>query len=278
MHARRLLSVVLIGVPAATVAAALPCAAQQPGTAASPVRRISRILGVYDEKSGEPIEGVRVGDLLSGTSALTTKTGTVALSFLPDGGGLVRLQKLGYQIQTMFVAITPSDTAPLTIVLARVTELPAVVTQADSNHLRSPALRAFDERQRAGTGGYFIGDAELRRLDASPVGNVVRRLPGMKLVEGAEAVWLLPTTRCNDGSHPGPPQVYLDGVAWTPTVRPDAPHLGRKDLDGTAFNLNDFQVSELAAIEFYPDNTVIPAGMPQNARRCGALFLWSRDR
>jgi hypothetical protein len=252
--------------------------AQAPNGGPSNREHRSRILGVYDQDSGTPLEGVRVADLLSGTFALTTRTGTVALSFLPDGGGLVRLQKLGYEQRTMFVAITPADTTPLTIVLARVAELPAVVTKADSFNYRSSTLRGFEERRRAGTGGYFIGEEALRSQENSSVANVARRFPGFKSVSAPGATWLLPTTRCNDGTHAGPPQVYLDGVPWSPPIRPDAIHLGRRDADNTTFNLDDFHVEDLAGMEFYPDNTSLPVGLTHNAQRCGALFLWLRER
>jgi hypothetical protein len=236
-----------------------------------------RILGVYDQDSGDAVEGVRVSDLLSGTYATTTQTGTVALSFLPDGGGLVRIQKVGFLPQTLFVSMTPADTAPLTLILARLTELPAVLTTDAAPHYLSPSLRGFEERRHAGQGGYFVGEEVLRKAENSSVGNIVRRFPGMKVLPGADATWLLPTVRCNDGSHPGPPQVYLDGVAWSPPIRPGVPHLGRKDVDGLAFNLDDFEIVNLAGVEFYPDNTTLPIGLSHNAQRCGALFLWTRE-
>jgi hypothetical protein len=278
MRAGRLLSAISIGSLSVSFVGVLPCLAQRPTPAPTSAVHTARILGVYDQDTGEPIEGVRVSDLLSGTYALTTKTGTVALSFLPGGGGFVRVQKIGYQVQTMFVAITPGDTAPLTIVLPRLTELPGVVTTADSSHFLSPMLRAFEERRHAGAGGYFIGEDVLRKYENSTVGNMVRRFPGTTLILGPEATWLMPTARCNDGSHPGPPQVYLDGVAWTPPMRPDAPRINRKDYEGTAFNLDEFQITELAGIEFYPDNAVLPVAFTHNAQRCGALYLWTRER
>ncbi|HEY4129994.1 MAG TPA: hypothetical protein VGM50_05230 [Gemmatimonadaceae bacterium] len=233
---------------------------------------------MYDFGSGDPIEGVRVGDLLSGTFATTSLTGTVALSFLPDGGGMVRIQRLGYEPQTMFVALTPADTAPITTILKPAVKLDAVVTTADSSRFLSPALRAFEERRRAGTGGYFIDGPELRKLENTTLGNATRRFPGITLMSGPFATWLMPNVRCQDGTHAGPPAVYLDGIPWTPSPRHDAPHLLGRDKDGIGFNLDDFEISSLAGVEFYADNTQLPIGLDHNARRCGALFLWTRDR
>jgi hypothetical protein len=239
-----------------------------------------RILGVFDENTGEPVEGARVTDVLSGTFATTTNTGTVSLNFLPDSGSLVRVQKIGYQTQTMLVAVIRGDSAPITLVLKHITELPGVVTRADSaRQFLSPALRGFEERRAAHAGGYFIDEAELRKLDNSTVGEVARRLPGVTISEGmASAAWLMRNSRCADGAKSGPPQVYVDGVAWTPPLRPDAPRYLGRDIDGIAFDLSDFQISNLAGVEFYPDNAVAPAQFAHTAKRCGLLLLWTRER
>ena len=77
----------------------------------------ARLLGVYDDKTGEPLEGVEVIDVASGTKAMTTTTGTVSLAYLPDGGGTVRLRKAGYREITIDVVIAPSAMAPITATL-----------------------------------------------------------------------------------------------------------------------------------------------------------------
>ncbi|HEY4132447.1 MAG TPA: carboxypeptidase regulatory-like domain-containing protein, partial [Gemmatimonadaceae bacterium] len=105
--------------------AAAPLAAQ---TADSLAYR-KRLLGVFDFQSGEPLEGVEITDLLAQVTALTTKTGTVSLAFLPEGGTLVRVRKVGYQPTTLTVVISPADTVPITVTLAASgVALPKVVT------------------------------------------------------------------------------------------------------------------------------------------------------
>lgn len=237
--------------------------ARVPAQSTVPAYR-ARVLGVFDEMTGEPIEGVRILDLASGNSAQTTQTGTVSLLFLPDGGSLIRLSKIGYQPQMKPVAISPSDTVPITLIMRRVTELPTVVTTDSAPHFISPALRAFEERRRI-EAGYFITEPELRKAEGRLLANLLlSKVPGVRVRNGSgSASYLLASARCAGG---GPPQVYLDGVPLA-ALAPTAP-----------FNLNEFNTSELAAVEYYPDNNVAPMQFEHTSRRCGALLLWTRER
>src|SRR5439155_2872734 len=106
----------------------------------------ARILGVFDAQTGEPLEAAEVTDVLSGLSALTTKTGTVSLLFLPEGGSLVRIRKVGYQPITIMVAVSPADTIPITTLLTPVVPtLPPTVTNETAPSHISPAVRGFEE-------------------------------------------------------------------------------------------------------------------------------------
>jgi hypothetical protein len=150
-----------------------------------------RLLGVYDAVSGEPVEGVEVADVLSGTKALTTKTGTVSLLFLPDGGSLVRLRKLGYEVQTMTVAISPADTAPITVVLVPATQLPTVVVTDSAPSYISPGLRTFEDHRKTGMGQY-VTEAEFRKGENRTMANLLSaRFSGLQVVNRRSASYLV---------------------------------------------------------------------------------------
>lgn len=83
-----------------------------------PVHRL-RLVGVYDEESGAPVTGVDVVDVKTGSRTTTTHTGTATLAHLPEGGGTVRLVRAGYRTRELAVAISPADTLPITLLLAR---------------------------------------------------------------------------------------------------------------------------------------------------------------
>ena len=83
------------------------------------VDRRVRLLGVFDDDTGDPIEGAAVTDSLSGTTAFTTATGTVTLAFLPDGFSRVCVAKPGYPDVWLDVVQSPRDTLPITLTVKR---------------------------------------------------------------------------------------------------------------------------------------------------------------
>jgi hypothetical protein len=87
--------------------------ATSPGMETTP--NAVRILGVFDEGSGEPIAGAQVVDVASGTYATTTQTGTVALSFLPAGVSTFLIRMSGYSDTKLEVSISPRDSMPITV-------------------------------------------------------------------------------------------------------------------------------------------------------------------
>jgi hypothetical protein len=222
----------------------------------------ARLLGVYDDRSGDPVEGADVVDVMSGTSARTTSTGTVALAFLPDGGGLVRIRKVGFEPQTFMVLISPADTVPLTIVLKHVVELAAMVAIDSSPRYTSPGLRGFEERRRMHQGGYFIPEAQIRKEEGRKLGNaLLAHFPGLTIKQGRQGqMSLAPSQRCGKG---GPPRVLLDGVLISNS--------------GGPVNLDDFDLTTLAGIEYYPTTGTGPVEFNTTSTSCGALLLWSRQ-
>jgi hypothetical protein len=138
----------------------------QRDSAAAPAKRpfIGRILGVFDMSSGEPIEGVEVLDLKSKSMALTTATGTVALSFVDSSGGIIRLRKLGFEPQ-MLTITNYADEGAITAVLSRSgIALPAVKSTATRLRGAADTLRKLD------LNGYYD---RRDKLGASPMAFVL---------------------------------------------------------------------------------------------------------
>jgi hypothetical protein len=236
----------------ATVSAVAP--AQSPSAKPYP----SRVLGVFDEATGEPIEGAKVIDVASGTFALTTSTGTVSLVFLPAGGGSVIVRKIGYAVSRA-IEVAAGDTMPITVVLrATQTVLPAMITTDSSPHYVSPGLREFEER-RTGKGslGHFISEAELRKNDNREMPDVLRQIPGMtiKCSTRTPRRCTANTFRCGALGF----AIYVDGTRVTDS------------------NLLMLNVAEFAGVEAYTGATV-PVQYNMTSQTCGVLLFWTRER
>src|SRR5262249_18363322 len=136
---------------------------------------------------------------------LTSSTGTVSLMFLPEGGSLVRLRKIGYALQTITIAISPADTTPLTLTLARATELPTVVVKDSAPEHLSPRMRAFEEHKKLGF-GQFIPESEMRKADNRSMANLLTsKLAGMMQVAGRTSSTFIVSSRkqCQGGALSG---------------------------------------------------------------------------
>jgi len=236
-------------------------AAQQSARSVAAYR--ARVLGVFDVNSGAPVEGVEVLDVASGTKAFTTPTGTVSLAYLPDGGSTVRIRKLGYAPITQFIAISPADTVPLTLLLTpTATVLPAVVTKDSARHYISPGLREFEERRRGGF-GHFITEDELRKSDNREMSEVVRQLPGLLVTCNTRT-----PRKCVAGSARAGGgckyMIYVDGIRMTDE------------------NLLLLSVNQFAGVESYTPATTPSkynmTGRPGTNSACGVLLFWSRER
>jgi hypothetical protein len=249
-----------------------------------------RLVGIYDQQSGDPVAGVRVSDVLSGTSMVTSRTGTAVLIFVPEGVRILRIQKLGYETQTFPISIIESDTGALTLMIRHVTELAPVVTTetASASEPLSPRLRAFDERRRSHNGGYFVTQEILQAAQGQALASIlVARLPGLALDRrSGNKTMVVQSPRCMDGTKAGPPAVYLDGVLMTEDVveAERAKRRGASLQPGLIAppppptDIQRLSVDELAGVEWYPDNALLPANVPHYSGRCGALLLWTNGR
>ena len=271
------------------LAIALPLGAQNPtlppvrDPVASIPRAPLRIIGVYDETSGQPIPAVEISETATGTFVMTSTTGSANLGFIVPKGGEIRIRKIGFEEQTMTISMAPADTQPITIIMKRVAELPAVVTKDAAPRYLSPTLKSFEERRKNHVSGYFIDETTLRKEDNRALGNVlVAHAPGAIVKQVSSANFLLKSPRCSSG---GMPDVYLDGVPLAHLDDPRWPMPSRNrfskappDPREFPIDLNQFAVGDLAGVEFYPDNATMPVQFSRTSAGCGALFLWTRER
>lgn len=246
-------------VPALLLAASL-ASAQQAGAPSASYR--ARIVGVFDVMTGSPIEGAEVVDLKTGTLAITTKTGTVSLAFLPEGGSTVRVRKMGYLAITRFMAISQDDTVPITMMLEPApTVLPAVLTKDSSSGTWSSGLRSFETRSKAGS-GHFITQTELRKSENRQMVDVLGGFPSLYI-------------RCSKSGRPDR-QCFASSDRSGKTQ----PCRYKTFIDGAPvndLNLATMSISDYAGIESYRGGSAVPPQYNVFGATCGVLLFWTRE-
>lgn len=228
-----------------------------------------RVVGVLDAESGEPIPGAEVTDAVAGRTAVSSARGIASLTFADSGASLVNVRKIGYAPEAMLVRHSAHDTVPVTVVLRRAAAAQTLsrIVVLDSSPFINPALRAFEERRKTGL-GHFLPESELRAAENRKLADLLQvSVPGIVIQRGlGTSILASPRATSLAVAKKAPvcyPDVYLDGV--------------RLNRAGGGVNLDEYPVSELAAVEFHNIATV-PIQFNATGAGCGVLLLWTRER
>jgi hypothetical protein len=251
----------------ATILFASPLFTQQTQT--------GRVLGVFDDASGQPVVGAEVVDLATKSKTMTSESGVATLAFLSSGTTVLQVRKVGYKDKMLTVVVSPNDTASLTVLLKPVAQaLPTVVTKGTAAGVGK--LAEFDRRRAMGF-GHFLGSAELDKQADRRMSEVLRLFPGLEIVRPRQdgtsrPEWYVTSGRSSQGvgglksstrPQPCPAAVMLDGAFV---------YQG----SGPMFNINSVDTSQLAGIEFYASTAEIPVEYNATRQTCGLLVLWSK--
>jgi hypothetical protein len=242
-----------------------------------------RIIGVYDSRTGDPLSGVEVRDMFSGTYAVTSATGTAPIGFVDFHGhaGLIQLRKLGYAAKQ--VVVPRGDTVSITEVLEPAIELEPMVTN-ETYRIDRDAGRweGLEQRCRSSDVTCIRSDA----LDAKPGANLADFLirangvtmgacggaGGLGLTRGAQRSTqcgkiamhsaVIPPAYCQ-------PTFFVNGFEWdshtgAPTdLAPNRP----AEAPYTPINVK--------AVEVYPSDKPRPLRFQGNPT-CGAVVIWTK--
>jgi len=226
---------------------------------------------VLDAASGAPVAEADLYIAQLDRRATSDSTGAYRFSDVRSGVFDMQVRRLGFAQITRVVSVITGAESEIDIRLKRIVTLDTVHTKAAAVAYISPALRGFEERKKMGF-GYFIDEALMRKNDNRTLGNTLRRIPGIVIIETGSSELIASGRRSGSGkatSRPPPcfAAVYLDGVAIY-TGPPQTP----PDLTRTP-------VRELAAAEFYHGGATLPVQFAAiKNSSCGVLLLWTRER
>jgi carboxypeptidase-like protein/carboxypeptidase family protein len=204
---------------------------------------------------GAPGPGSRVELVGTEIIALTNAKGEFTLRNLPSGSRILLARHIGYAAQVHPIGLSSHEQPHVTI------KLPKYVAVMDPVLVTARRTAALDKvgfgTRRKSALGYFIGPERLERMHPLYITDVLRMVPGLRVVPGqyGDAVT---STRDSDG---GCIQYYVDDIAYT-EIEPDDVH---KFVSG----------SEVVAVEVYQSGNA-PPQFTRGMGNCTTIVLWTR--
>ena len=221
-----------------------------------PPPQLGRLLGVFDDATGQPVAGASIIDLASGSSTTTSLTGTATLAWLEPGTSLLQVRKLGYASRMLPVNSSPTDTSSITVVLTPLAPtLPTVVTRAraSADTVRALERAGFYERK------YTTGAPSQAFVTAEQL-------------ERAQISWLKEVKQLNGRGICG--EIFVNGMHVENGIRLDP-----GDWDWRKMEL---RAEDVVGIETYygaevPAQFNVGERKKGNARsRCTATLIWTK--
>jgi hypothetical protein len=250
--------------------AVLPLAlghAQQP-------QRLGRLLGVFDDATGQPVVGAEVVDIATGTKALTSVSGAISLAFLEPGTTVLEVRKIGYKNRMLTVVVSPNDTASITLTLVPLGQtLPQVVTTGES--MTTGKLATFEQHRAEGF-GHFLTREQLAKMESHPTSDALRSIPGLRLINHIDprrpGLWVVGTARGTASFlRNGPSGMCLAAVMLDGVMVYD----GNGGVDDV-FDINSVKPEDIAGIEYYAGGASMPQRYNSTRSTCGLVVIWTR--
>ncbi len=218
--------------------------------------RTGTIAGIVKDSSGQPIPMVEVTAIKPGRTTRSDSAGHFVIGALPSANTDFSFRRLAYAPVILMIAVPPSDTAEVEVVLGVVAQqLTAVLVSEHPEQLRR--LVAFETRRAHGV-GHFITRDQIEERRPLRLSDMMRTIPGTMVAAGENGRTILRFTRGT--SMRCPPQYFLDGVM------------------ATGFSIDDISPVDVEGVEVYAGSV----GLPPEFNRlygtsiCGTVIIWSR--
>ena len=200
---------------------------------------------------GVPLARVTVADVY----VLTDSAGRFTFATLPAGSFVIAARRLGFEPESVQVQLVNGRVDSLHFTLAILPgKLPGIVTDAEAeDRLR---LADFYRHRDGGNGGYFFNRRELEAARVYRVSDIMRRVPGVRLIADQSGRLHLRMGR----SLNCPPDVWIDGIR------------------AEGMNVDDMSLQDVEALEIYRGPSGLPPEYNNRLGRpgCGTLVIWTR--
>ena len=204
---------------------------------------------------GVPGAGSRVELVGTEIIALTNAKGEFTLRNLPSGSRILWARHLGYAAQMQPVGLSSHEQPRVTI------KLPKYVAVMDPVLVTARRAAALDKvgfgTRRKSAFGYFIGPERLEKMHPLYITDVLRMVPGLRVVPGPYGETVTSTRANGDGCV----QYYVDEMPFTEMQPGD---------------VRDFvNADEVVAVEVYQSGNA-PPQFTRALGNCTTIVLWTR--
>jgi hypothetical protein len=258
------LRVVLAWQLVAACTATITLRAQQPPTPADSLHRDAValspaiLIGRVTDTTGVGLVGAEITLLHSDrVHSITSDSGDFRLTGLEPGTLVFNVRRIGYEAASFTAVLKPGKTHRAYFKLTATAQaLPTVAVSDTATHTHW--LDQFD-RRRASARGTFITRADIDKKSARTGTDLVRTVPGIRLVAlRGGAGYQVVMTR-GSGGRLCVPTMFVHGL----------PYSGM---------LDDFIADDIEALEIYVGISEVPTELDKNGRGiCGAIVVWTRD-
>ncbi|HEY9229173.1 MAG TPA: carboxypeptidase regulatory-like domain-containing protein [Gemmatimonadaceae bacterium] len=190
-------------------------------------------------------------------SAVTGDSGDFRLAGLPAGTSVFNVRRLGFQPASFTAVLKGGKTHRATMKLtANALALPSVAVSDTMN--KTHWLDQF-ERRRSTSRGTFLTRADIVKRSARVGSDIVRTVPGIRVVPGRGSNLNQVTMTRGAGGRPCFPTMYVHGMPYSGVI-------------------DDFTADDIEALEIYVGISEIPPELDKNGRGvCGVIVVWTRD-
>lgn len=252
-----------------------------PPTADAQVRPHTLVVFVVDSASGKPLGNATVRLRHGGVVATSSDSGIANFRIFRPGVDTIEVHRIGYSPLATTIVVRPAGMTEIVFELQPVVQLPPVEILEVERH-RFLARNGFYDR-KSRLRATFLGPEEIDRLNPSKTSDIMRAVPGARVIRNASGGFSLRLRRAQDC----PPHVYVDGVRVI--LEPEVVGGGvlqgsrqRRSTRGSAMQpgagIDELAASAIAAVEAYNSASQVPPEYNMTGAVCGVVLIWTGPR
>src|SRR5690349_3747435 len=188
---------------------------------------------------------------------ITSDSGDFRLTGLEPGTLVFNVRRIGFEAASFTAVLKPGKTHRANFKLTATAQALPTVAVSDTA-TRTHWLDQF-ERRRSSARGTFITRADIDKKSARTGTDIVRTVPGIRLVALRGGVGYQVVMTRGGGGRTCYPTMFVHGLPYSGI-------------------LDDFAADDIEALEVYVGISEIPTELDKNGRGyCGAIVIWTRD-